>query len=248
MVLIAACGVERTVGSVPQPWAEPEETLEVPNQEPDEVPNENESPIDTNDECVHNSPDDATCEDETPEEPVPGIAPCDIAWGLFSQCEPPPQGCESPAVGECILEIGPAVGGYCTVVESGHCQGGQVTTAAEEYCQIQACLGVDYHACIAELATTCVSDTCDDLNNAVGHCPGYDYACAEAPTAEAHCLLNVFEAVSQPCALFVDSPQCAAGLVTETGWGSCHIQACLNLTTFDACLGNLEILCSFTAP
>ena len=87
-----------------------------------------------------------------------------------------------------------------------------------------------------------------ELDDGGGHCPGYDYACESASPAESQCLLNVFESMSQPCGLFTDAPQCALGVVTETGWGSCQVQDCLNLTTFEACYSNLEVLCSFSAP
>lgn len=247
---LLGCGVEPTVSSIPEDWIEgsTEDTSEP--EDPSSVPNGDDAPIipddDSNgDTAGGDEPDSETPDDGTPDT---GLTPCDIAWGLFSQCEPPPEGCENSAVGECILEIGPAVGGYCEVMDGEQCNGGQLDDAAYEYCQIQSCLGDDYDACVAQLASTCVSESCVELDDVVGHCPGYDYACESASPTESQCLLDVFESMSQPCGLFADAPQCALGVVTETGWGSCQVQDCLNLTTFEACYSNLEVLCSFSAP
>ena len=247
---LMGCGVEPSVSSIPEAWTEDPADTSNESDEPVGVPNGDDSPTVSDD-----GSDEDTTEPEEPESeptddgaPETGVGPCDIAWGLFAQCEPPPEGCENSSVGECILEIGPAVAGYCEVMDGEQCNGGQLDEAAYEYCQIQSCLGDDYDACVANLASTCVDESCVELDAVVGHCPGYDYACESASPAQSACLLNVFESMNQPCGLFTDAPQCALGVVTETGWGSCQVQACLNLTTFEACYSNLEVLCSFSAP
>lgn len=247
---VAACGVEPSVSSVPAGWLdEPAESVPSDVEEPSGVPNDEDSAGTTDEETDPETSGDADAgSDETSTEDTDtGLTPCDIAWGLF-QCEPPVEGCEDNAVGECILAVGPAVSGYCDFVSGEPCEGAQLSDSAAEYCQIRSCLGDDYDTCMAELGSSCVSESCQELDAAVGHCTGYDYACESAPQAESQCLLNVFETMNQPCGLFVDAPQCALGTVTETGWGSCQVQQCLNLTTFEACYSNLEILCSFSSP
>jgi hypothetical protein len=248
---VAACGVEPSVSSVPADWTEePAQSVPSDDEDPSCVPNGEDSADNTDEDADVESTDDedSGSGDLSDDEPETGLTPCDIAWGLFSQCEPPPEGCEESAVGECILAIGPAVSGYCDVVSGEPCVGGQLSDSAAEYCQIRSCLGDDYDTCMSELGSSCVSESCEELDALVGHCTGYDYACESAPQAESQCLLNVFETMNQPCGLFVDAPQCALGTVTETGWGSCQVQQCLNLTTFEACYSNLEILCSFSSP
>ena len=247
---LAACGVEPSVSSVPPEWLdEPAESVPSEEEEPSGVPNGEDSTDNTDEEAdpETNGDADAGSDETSTEDTDTGLTPCDIAWGLF-QCEPPVEGCEDDAVGECILAIGPAVSGYCDFVSGEPCTGGQLSGSASEYCQIRSCLGDDYNTCMAELGSSCVSEACEELDAEVGHCPGYDYACESAPEIESQCLLNVFETMNQPCGLFADAPQCALGTVTETGWGSCQVQQCLNLTTFEACYSNLEVLCSFSAP
>lgn len=186
--------------------------------------------------------------DETVYVNVPVDTPrdiCDELEILYSTCPAQPFVCPDEQAAQCILDHASAFAGYC---DGGDCIDGALTESYSDYCTIRTCLGDDYDACIAAGEASCDQPTepgvCDLIEAEAGHCPGYGYDCPAYPESQSWCFLSVLQEHSDPCFLF-DSIEilCAAGMPTLEGNASCQIQECFALTTYDACYGNLEVLC-----
>jgi len=199
------------------------------------------------------APDDDTGAGDTPDgaddpepDPTPEPTACDDATEIFALCDSPlSESCESPEQAECLLATPSVADGYCDIEAGGElCDGGEPSRSLYEWCAVEACLGADYFVCVETYSTGCVPQVCEDIDTVVGQCEGFGYDCVERDPVEAACLLEVFEALTTPCGLFVDSPLCMGFVVSEWGFGSCHVQRCTGVTTFEECYANLEILCS----
>ncbi|MEC9466527.1 MAG: hypothetical protein VX834_12120 [Myxococcota bacterium] len=247
----AACGVQPGAGALndDETIAGPAGESVLSDTEPDEpsAEGEGEAPEETS-TAPTEEPEPSDSDDEADVEQEPPSV-CEEADLLFADCASPlPDTCEQPAAAECILGTPSAVDGYCAF-EAGvtACDLGQPSSELYEWCAIRACLGGDYQQCIATHSAACTSQVCDSLQAVVGQCDGYGYDCESRSEQEAVCLLEVFEALDSPCGLFIDSPLlCMGTAVSEWGWGSCHVQRCTGVSTFESCYANLEILCAAT--
>ena len=253
---LVACGVEPGAGSssgddasslpAGESVSTDTETETQPETGPDDSgADEQTEPVDEE----QSSGEDGPGLSEPDEEEHPDLSACDEASALFSMCASPVEtACDAPEVAECILGTPSAVDGYCAL-EAGAsaCDAGGPSRELYEWCAIEACLGGSYQECIALHAAECVPQVCEDLQAVVGYCDGYGYDCPSRSPEEAACLLEVFEALESPCGLFIESPLlCAGPIVSEWGWGSCHVQRCTGVSTFEDCYANLEILCAAT--
>ncbi len=94
-------------------------------------------------------------------------------------------------------------------------------------------------------ATSNEPNACTAVEDVAGSCPGYGYDCSTHSDTETWCLYDVLGTLPDPCTLFEDGSLCAGSTVSPLGIASCQLQECFGLTTFDACYGNLTVLCDF---
>jgi hypothetical protein len=266
LALLVSCGVEPGAGtsvegetqSLPAgesvPGTDGSDGGEGPTEDDDTAAEDDgTAPEDESSEPTDDGTDSSDEPEDTQDDPEvdapiePDSTTCDEANTLFSMCESPlPDTCDDPAPAECVLGTPSAVDGYCAF-EAGAsaCDDGGPSRELYEWCAVEACLGGDYQDCVASHSANCVSLVCEELEAVVGYCDGYGYACQQRDPVEAACLLEVFEALESPCGLFIeDTLLCMGPVVSEWGWGSCHVQRCTGVNTFEDCYANLEILCS----
>ena len=243
IAVVASCGVEPGAGASSP--SQPVETEQPVVDEPSADSSGDETPDPVTDT---DSGDDIETVDEPVEEPVePEPTVCDEASDMFALCESPlPSTCEAPEQAECLLGVPTATDGYCQIEAGGErCDRGEPSRALYEWCAVESCLGTTtYLECVDTYSADCTPQVCEEIEALVGQCEGYGYDCPQRDPVEAACLLEVFEALGTPCGLFVESPLCMGPVVSEWGFGSCHVQNCTGVTTFEDCYANLEILCS----
>lgn len=167
---------------------------------------------------------------------------------LDATCDAVDLACTSETQAQCILNAASSFDGYCEISGGGEvCDGDQLTPEYREYCRVAACLGQNEQACLAEGEASCQSDVCDQIEAIAGACPGYGYDCPRYPREQSECFLMILEDLKEMnavCMMFDQADLlCLAGAPSLEGGASCAIQACFAITTFDACLGNLEVLC-----
>ncbi|MEL6546061.1 MAG: hypothetical protein AAFQ82_15640, partial [Myxococcota bacterium] len=160
--------------------------------------------------------------------------------------------CPSEEVGECLLTRQADTAQWCAITDGNDaCVAGEPSTAYEAYCRVQECYGENYDSCIA--AAGCEPPppgVCEQIEAIAGGCPGYDYNCPAYPVEQSECYLDLLELmVSEAggvCFMFdAADARCSGGSVTIEGFSSCATQECFGVTTYESCMGNLELICSF---
>jgi hypothetical protein len=184
-------------------------------------------------------------------------SPCQDMAELAATCPGGAVACPSDQAAAGVRAAADSFAGFCAISAGGsNCDAGAITQSYRDYCTIQACLGADLAECLSQGTAGCsppAPTVCDQIATLAGSCPGYGYDCAAYPSDQSECFLSVLQfAVEQngsACFIFQDSlPLCVAGEPSVQGFYSCSTQECFALTTYDACMGNLEVLCPWTSP
>lgn len=182
---------------------------------------------------------------------------CDEVADLDATCPGATLACPDETVGECILANEAAVSGWCAVESGGAICDGEVPGAAyEAWCRIQACYGEDYNQCLQDGIDECAPSpptppgVCAQIEAIAGACPGYGFDCPAYPVAQSQCFLDLLELMVQEvggvCFMFDNADaRCGGGAPSVEGFTSCATQECFAIDTYDSCMGNLEIVCSY---
>lgn len=176
-----------------------------------------------------------------------GNGSCEAFAELTLTCPALDGECPGELQAQCIVDSASSFDGYCEVSSGAEvCEGHEVSAAYVEYCLIQSCLGESYATCIQQGQEACQPTTCERIEAIAGQCPGYGYACEDEPEEHSLCFLSVLEQLGDPCILFDDLDRlCVDRNVSIEGDASCQVQACFDLTTYESCWGDLDVLCDW---